>query len=102
MAQEDPHPSSAEDAPRAGEKAAQGAGGVLGAVAGAAAGAALGALAGPLGLAAGAVAGAVLGGVAAGNTVERLDRNAARYAAGSEPDRPDNEPRAGGDSGRPR
>jgi phage tail tape-measure protein len=79
---------------------------MLGAVAGAAAGAALGALAGPVGLAAGAVAGAVLGGVAGGNTVDRLDRNAARYVAGSGPERPDNDggdrPLAGKNTDRPR
>jgi hypothetical protein len=83
MARQDPPPFPTDEAPRAGEKATHGAGGLLGAVAGAAAGAALGALAGPVGLAAGAVAGAVLGGVAGGNTVDRLDRNAARGGVAS-------------------
>lgn len=92
MAQEDPHPSNADEAPRAGPKAAHGAGGVLGAVAGAAAGAALGALAGPVGLVAGAVAGGMLGAAAGGNTVERLDRNAARYVAGSGHHRSESQP----------
>jgi phage tail tape-measure protein len=85
MADKDIDRTAAPEAPRAGSKATHAAGGALGAVAGVVAGAATGALAGPIGLVAGAVAGGVLGGMAGAGMVDRLDRNAAKYAAGGSP-----------------